>query len=126
MDIQKIYKAAFVVLLATFIIKASAIGSENMHIKTINEQHQALDADMVRWWYTSKPKQKVFLDCNQTSCSDWYLSESIDEQITIYAAASVEKAEDPLCSDLYEGQITSPPNQSNIMITLSYSSTVCK
>ena len=95
-------------------------------IRTVDENNQAMKAEIAKWWFSSNPETKFVLTCDKEVCSEWTLGVTITESVTVYAHAAQVKVDDEECWDFFEGEVEAQPQQKEIILTLSYKATACK
>lgn len=104
------------------------VSSENVMVKTVDQENNEFKAEKVTWWYSAKRETQYQLNCAQDSCSEWTVGKEASGLITINAHASRVKENDDQCWDWYEGEamIKSDPGvPQEVVITLSYRATAC-
>jgi hypothetical protein len=108
-------------------VNVYSAGINSLLIKTVDENNQPINADIVKWWFSDELGDKKTLECKkQGNCSEWLIQDTKSQAINIYALASIVKKDDPLCWDWFEAEAKSHADQKELKITLSYSTTVCK
>jgi hypothetical protein len=118
------YKLAFIVLFGA--VSANADEINYVSIKTIDENNQPIQAEIIKWCFSDTPHKKKILECKRANCSEWLIQKEKPQAIDIYAFASKIKKDDPYCWDLFKGEAKNQASQKEIEVTLTYSSTVCK
>ena len=118
------YSLAFIFSFA--VVSANADEINSVLIKTVDENNQPIQAEIVKWCFSDDPDKKKILECKQGNCSEWLIQNKKSQVIDVYAFASKVKKGDPYCWDLFEGEAKNQADQKEIEVTLSYSSTVCK
>lgn len=123
----RIFVSAFLLLM--LVCNAGVSNAEEMDfvsLKTVDEENQPIKAEIVKWWFTDLPEEKKTLSCEQGSCSEWLIPVQVSKSVTIYALASKVKKNDPYCWDWFEGEAEYQASLKEIILILSYTTTVCK
>lgn len=95
-------------------------------VKTVDNKHQPINAEIVNWWFVDDPDKKMTLQCKQSNCSEWLLKNKKPLGIIVSIFASKVRKNDPHCWDWFEGKAKNQIGQKELIITLSQTSTVCK
>ncbi len=122
--LQTVFK--LFILFLFYSANAYSIEMSSLLIKTVDNENQPIDAEIVNWWFADDSKNKKTLKCKQNNCSEWLIKDTKSTEINVYALASKVKMDDPYCWDFFEGKAESQVGQQELKIVLSYSSTVCK
>lgn len=97
----------------------------NLKIKTVDEKNNLFPVQRVKWWYSTKQKEKHLLKCDTDKCAEWEISGDISSLIVIHADASIVQKNDPYCWDFYRGEVIIEMPTQETTITMSYQSTAC-
>lgn len=123
-NVQVLFKLFILFVICS--VNAYSGEMNSLLIKTVDKNNQPINADIVKWWFSDDSSNKNTLECKQGNCSEWLIQDIKSQEINIYALASILKKDDPYCWDWFEGQAKREADQKEIIITLSYSTTVCK
>ena len=97
-----------------------------LEVEIVDEANIQVKPEIIRWWFSNKPKIKTTLVCNQDNCSQLRIPGNSSLPVIVYALLSKIQENDKDCWNWYEAEIESTAQQKQIKLTVIHKRTVCK